>query len=194
MLGMRRSAVMFLGFILFLFLSCGAAVWLGRSIASANEAGPLLEARYFTQHDALWLARAQVGEAGWKSQVDHDAIAWVIFRRWEAARRRNPYATIARVAQQYCASLKPTGRQVHWLRGLELDGGRPARWPVGMRWDVFREPWLGVLSRLDEWAAGRVPDPTRGRAVHFGSPDDPVPKGCVLVELEARNRFYARQR
>jgi len=37
----------------------------------------------FTPRAHLLLAQAVVGEAGWAHVVDHDAIPWLLYRRWQ---------------------------------------------------------------------------------------------------------------
>lgn len=195
MRSLRRWTVEWLpvGILGWLVVSCAVAWLAGGAIARANDTLRPISADDFDQRDALWLARALVGEGGWTSTIDHDAIAWVLLRRWQDARTRNRNATFARVAMQYCASLK-VGRRMGWLRTLDRAGTQPIAWPHGTRWAMYRPRWMAVLERVDAWAAGMVADPSEGRAVHFGSPTDPAPLGHVVLQLATRNLFYARAR
>lgn len=163
-----------------------------RLFARAQDLVPLpVDEDEWNEHTALWLARAQVGEAGWAFYKDHDAIAWVLLRRWREAQAENQHATFARVIQQYCVSIKGTSARSAWLRQLETTGEKPHDWPAGSSWPAHKRAWMQVLDRAEMWADGLVEDPTGGRAWHFGSTDDPVPVGHVAIEgLGTQNIFY----
>ncbi len=160
-------------------------------VAVSASAAPPIPASQWTPEAHLLLARAQVAEADWSTR-DHDAIAWVLARRW-AMRPRRSFAALIR---QYSAPMRGTPRTARqrWVRSLRLDGQQPQWWPRSARWSRSRGEWSRVLGRACEWAAGNVPDPSGGSAWHWGGIGDPPLRGHPVLGLNTRNTFYGRRR
>lgn len=144
----------------------------------------------------VWLARAMVAEAGWLAERDHVAIAYVLGRRWNAMRRRYPNVKLVHMIRGYCAGLEPgraelTPRQ-RWLHGLNLQLREPDGWPrQEASWERHQRWWQQVLKRAEDWSRGRLRDPCRGRAWHWGGDmDEPDSKMFEVDCGETRNTFY----
>lgn len=160
-----------------------ACLWLVQA-AVAQPLGVLPEKRtgQWTRSAHLWLARAMVAEAGWPVQQehcdprrDHAAIAWTLARRWRNATRLLVGWTFERQVRAYCAGLGPTVRRARqrWVQALpgpKQDMSQPPDgWPRGTSWRAHVPLWRATLRFAAAWGKGEVPDPTRGRAWHFGS-------------------------
>lgn len=146
------------------------AVLLLALFATDTHALPI-PAEQWTPRARLWLSRAQVAEAGWIATTDHDVMAWVLARRWRALQSKFPAIGFTDAVRSYCAGLgnrTPSRRQL-WVRALTTDGSPPSGWPSHVSWSAHLPRWRAVVERTDEWAAGRVKDPSRGRADHWGA-------------------------
>lgn len=165
---------------------------------------PLPEEQW-TEGARLWLARCQVAEAGWESHRDHDAIAWVLARRWSqyinhpAQPPRS--VTFEKFIQMYSVPLQgePVSRRQKWVRQLSFDAEQPADWPPAVSWLRHAPLWDAVLVRADEWSRGTVPDPSAGVAMHWGgrTDKDPPPRAYYWwepLQLGTRNTFYRIRR
>jgi hypothetical protein len=147
----------------------------------------------------LWMARAMVAEAGWLAERDHVGIAYVLSRRWASMRKRYPEIQFVHVIRGYCAGLEPgraefTPRQ-RWLHGLNLQLNEPDGWPRNVSWVRHRVWWQQVLQRAEAWSLGKLRDPCKGRAWHWGGEMD-TPEG-KMVEVDCgdtRNIFYGLQK
>jgi hypothetical protein len=136
----------------------------------------------WTPETHTMLAAALVGEAGWKRVPDHDAIPWLLYRRWQAI-GGSFHATV----QSYCRALDGSRP---WLLGLNADGTEPVAWPArDARWSTHRLPWLKIHERLGQWADGKIKDPCQ--ASHFGGKMD-RPRGRMVLAscVGTKNRFY----
>lgn len=167
----------------FLLLIAVAVLWL--SLAARAAAAPPLPPTQRTPQAELWLARTFVGEAGWRGKRAHAGIAHVLARRWHRVVVRFPAMRFETVIKNYAHALgfkrmgTPTKRQL-WIRGL-LGELQPEHWPAGSRWSRHAPLWHAALERSRRWFAGRVKDPCRGRAWHWG--------GTIDVDLAARKRM-----
>jgi hypothetical protein len=124
----------------------------------------------------LWLARGVVAEAGWTSEREHTAMAYVLRRRWRAIHRKEPSVTFLMVIRQYMRGLSPNRRptrRMTWVRSLPEDGvTRPDGWVTGTKgapWGRYAKHWDRVLSWSMRWQAGRIADPCP-LADHWGAP------------------------
>jgi len=134
------------------------------------------------------LAAAVVGEGGWTSGVDHDAIPWLLYRRWQQIGS----GSFDDVIQQYCRALDG-GRP--WLLELDAAGTQPPSWPVDRAsWHRHQPLWLKIRARIGAWAAGKVRNPCP-TAVHFGGAMD-APHGALVPArcAGALNRFWTVRR
>lgn len=172
---------------LFVALSCRA------------HARPPLPEYEWTEYNTLLLARSFVGEAGWYAKRDHVAIAYVLARRWKAARQRWPELRFADLLKLYVKALgygrrSLTPRQT-WLRGLH-GPDRPLGWPAGASWARKRPFWAEAVRRAQAWMRGQLRDPCRGRAWHWGGTIDiPGAKKKRLRPVDCgatENTFYDR--
>ncbi len=109
--------------------------------------------------DAVWLARVAVAESGWSAPRDRAAIWHLLARRAE----RLGWSLPAMV-QAYSSPL----RRGHWALGLGAHGRRPEGFPARLSWAPHLSAWEAVLGDAREFLAGRVADPCRGVAEHFG--------------------------
>jgi len=118
-----------------------------------------------------------IAESGWEAERDHVAIAYVLARRWHQAVKRYPHLRFIDVIRRYCSGLgymlrhEPTKRQL-WVRALSLDGFKPRGWPANASWKKHRPLWRAALKRSDNWYRGKLRDPCRGLAWHFGGKMD----------------------
>ncbi|MBN1654277.1 MAG: hypothetical protein JXA30_10950 [Deltaproteobacteria bacterium] len=175
------------------FITTGA-VLLATSASSAQHAPPIPENQW-TPSTQVWLARAMVAEAGWTSENDHIAIAYVLARRWRRLTERWPELRFLDVIRNYCAGLGSYRRELtprqRWLRSLSWNDLVPEGWPEGISWDRHLRYWRSILERSDRWSKGNLLDPCRGRAWHWGGTID-TPRGrMVPVNCgETQNTFY----
>jgi hypothetical protein len=154
-------------------------------VSATVAAQPPLEADQWNPRTKVWLARAMVGEAGWTASRDHVGIAYVLAKRFERIRRRWPDIRFLDVVLAYAKALGDgrrslTSRQ-RWIRSL---GGaeKPVGWPTRANWPrVHRPLWKKTLKRADDWFAGKLRDPCRGRAFNWG--------GYLDVDLAMRKRL-----
>lgn len=142
----------------------------------------------------LWLARAMVSEADWSAR-DHAALAWALARRWHMRRKLEPEVTFEEIVRRYCAGLrgKPRTQRARWVRELEGED-KPESWNdrSGL-WVNYRSAWLRVRAFARSWSRGKVIDPCRGRATHWGGPMDRPSSHYRAVDCGmTRNIFYAR--
>ncbi|MCK5643243.1 MAG: hypothetical protein KAJ19_20710, partial [Gammaproteobacteria bacterium] len=64
-------------------------------------------------------------------------------------------------------------------------------WPDNVRWSKHQRLWVGALVLSKVWVRGRLPDPCRGRAEHFGyEGDKPKPKMFKVDCGATQNIFY----
>jgi hypothetical protein len=50
---------------------------------------------------------------------------------------------------------------------------RPASFPKKASWKRKKRIWMQTLQRAYNWHLGKYDDPCRGKAVHWGAPQDP---------------------
>lgn len=166
-----------------------------RSVDARAAAAPI-PVEQFDRRTHLWTARAMVAEAGWLSGKDHIAIAYVFSRRWKAMSRRWPELRYLDIVFRYAKGLG-SGRRQHssrqiWIRALSPELSEPIGWPANAAsWRRHRRYWSDTLDRAALWSRGRLADPCRGRATHFGGDMDEPRDGMVEVDCgETKNTFY----
>jgi hypothetical protein len=165
------------------------------SVAEAKQPLPNDELSNF---DKIWLARAMVAEAGWESKRDHVAIAYVLARRLKQMRKRWPHLQYRDVLFAYAKGLGNGRREYsprqRWIRSLSPDLSKPDHWPRKARWERHKALWAATLTRADAWSRGRLRDPCRGRAKHWGGVNlvSDLPKGRMIkIDCgETKNIFY----
>jgi len=141
----------------------------------------------------LALAQALVAEANFTATNDHAAIAHVLQRR--AAQRGVSLATMCglyvSVLRQRSGVYVVNTPRAMWIRGLNLDGAKPAAWPANQSWAANAPRWLAVIATARAAIAGTLANPCKG-AEHWGSEQDRVWRGLERVECSAhvRNVFY----
>ena len=139
----------------------------GEATGGAEIAASPVPAKQCTPAVRVLLARSCVGEAGFHAVNECIAIAWVY-----AKRAKTLGWPISKVIRKYSAAVKPHGKHERpWLFGLNAVGDRPASWPRHLSWRRHRGMWLDLLSEIDRWYAGDVPDPVPD-ADHYGSRQD----------------------
>jgi hypothetical protein len=141
----------------------------------------------------VWLARAMVSEAGWEETDDHVAVAYVLHRRWQLARKQFPGFSMISIIRKYCSGFRNTAvtpRQ-HWVKNLTIDARRPVGWPDDISWKHYRERWLAVLRLAESWRKGEHADPCNGKSMYWGGPMDRPSKRMIQMDCgETKNRFY----
>ena len=140
----------------------------------------------------VWLARSCVGEAGFHAVEECMGIAWTYATRYK--RINKPSIKFETFIKQYSAALKSKFNVTRtWVMGLRIDGKRPSGWPNHLDWKSYAPHWETVLSSLDSWAIGLMPNPVEG-ADHFGGPMDKNvynwQKINPVSSVHFRNRFY----
>ncbi len=118
----------------------------------------------------LTIARAAVGECGWK-MPDCTAALWhTLARRRTHVAERIPGYSLRKMFLQYCAIFKgrSEGRK-RWVRGLRADAASPSGWTSGASWGKHMGRWQKVYARAGDFLQGNVPDPCKGKPVHTGS-------------------------
>lgn len=136
------------------------------SLAQGEMQERPIRARDWTQQAKVLTARSCVGEAGFDALDECIAIAWVY-----ATRARETKMGYVEVVKRYSAALKShSAHRRPWINELNLRGDKPDSWPQ-LRWGVHRHLWKRMLSRLDDWAKGTVPNPLPD-ANHYGSEGD----------------------
>jgi hypothetical protein len=132
-----------------------------------------------TLDDRITLARALVAEADFH-EPDHQAIAWVLAKRYRITRGDEPFAAFV---ARYCSAFKTDTYRSRTIRQLPWGTA-----PLGHPW---KTGWTSVRRFVESWLRGNVQDPCP-EAMHFGGPMDTPPPGWRLVQCgETRNRFYA---
>ena len=169
-------------------------VFFVQTTAGAHESPVELVPDHLWNDDTkIWIARALVSEAGWDETTDHIAIAYVLHRRWQLARKRYPRYTFPSVIKRYCAGFgptPPTPRQL-WVKNLNVKGTRPKGWPNDIRWKDYRNRWFKVIDTVEEWRRGAYPDPCNGHSRYWGGPMDRPSKRMIRMDCgPTKNRFY----
>lgn len=146
----------------------------------------------------VWLARAYIAESGWEARRDWRAISWVLARRWAKGVERFPRLRFVDVVRGYCAGMgaRVWTRRQRWLRGLDFAAQKPPAWPRRASWEDARGHWVAALRMAWRWADGRVGDPCRGAALHWGGPGLDPPRGRMFrVDCgETLNVFYGMRK
>lgn len=181
--GMKQRHKILFGTILIL-----VGLTLLRIAVAAQQADP--PARFepnlgeqWTPEAHLLLAQAVVGEAGWSHAVDHDAIPWLLYRRWQ-----HIGGSFEGVVRAYCKALNGSRP---WLLELDAEGAQPPSWPTNAAsWSAHRKRWLSVYDRIGAWGHGEVSDPCAS-ARHFGGGmDEPRGKMVPARCAGAKNNFW----
>jgi hypothetical protein len=181
--------------VLFTVLIC-LTLLLITQVGATNTAEPnfhLISDRQWNEKTKVWIARALVSEAGWDETTDHVAIAYVLYRRWQIAKRSNPKLSFISVIKMYCAGFgrtAPSPRQ-RWVINLVADGSRPKGWPNDIRWRDYRDRWLKVVDTVESWRTGRFQDPCNGLSRYWGGPMDRPSRRMVRMDCgPTKNWFY----
>jgi hypothetical protein len=137
-----------------------------------------------------------VAEAGWRAERDHIAIAYVLARRWRRMVERWPRMRFLDIVRTYCAGLGDYRREFtprqQWLRSLSPTGTKPKGWPDGASWTRHLPLWKAALERSDRWRQGKLRDPCRGKAWHWGGVIDTPQGRMVPVDCgKTLNTFYS---
>jgi hypothetical protein len=151
-----------------------------------GQAPPLPDAQW-TDEAKIELARAFVGEAGWKARHDHAAIAWVLLKRWQAIQKRFAHISFLDVVRRYCSPLKVDSERARWVQALPwgtLDG-RLAR---------FSRFWADTRKLAYDWGEGWVPDPCPAATYWGGTMDSPSARMRPVNCGRTRNVFYSLRR
>lgn len=168
--------------------------FIGIALPVAAKAG-LIPAKQWTPQVRVDLAKAMVAEGGWESKRDHIAIAYVIARRWWQMSAQRPNLQFRTVLLQYAKGLgegrlKLNPRQ-RWIRSLSVSLTEPDHWPANVRWSRHQRLWVRSLVLAKVWVRGRLPDPCRGWADHFGYENDKPTANMVEIDCgDTKNRFY----
>jgi hypothetical protein len=125
----------------------------------------------------LWLTRALISEAGWRAPADHQAIPWVLRRRWQARG-----GSFVRTIRAYCQGFRLRRRSMsyrqRWVRALpRLPSPR------------YREDYARVLRGVNAWADGLVPDPCP-EADHWAAPSVRRPRWRKVDCGRTKNVFW----
>jgi hypothetical protein len=169
----------------------------GESPTTAVTRNALITDRHWNENTKVWIARALVAEAGWHDTVDHIAIAYVLFRRWQIARRTFPNYSLISVIKRYCTGFGRTAasKRQRWIKNLSADGRRPKGWPGDIRWLDYRDRWLSVIETVDSWRNGYHPDPCRGLSRYWGGPMDKPSRRMIRMDCgPTKNFFYTVKR
>jgi len=125
---------------------------------------PPVKNKHWNEKTKVWLARSCVGESGFTAVDECMAIAWIYAKRSHLVRW-----SLLKMIRRYSAATKP--HEVHrrpWLFELTAKAEKPEHWPDSLRWKRHKKAWLNLLSKLDEWKRGGIPDPLP-EADHYGS-------------------------
>jgi hypothetical protein len=160
------------------------------SVAISGEVSRPLPTSQWNDEVKLWVARSCAGEAGFDAVEECVGIAWVYATRWSKS-KSIPFVQVVR---KYSAAIKHRSTHTRrWILNLRLDSKRPVGWPHDLKWSVHKPLWEKILSALDKWAAGYMPNPVLG-ADHFGGSMDHPGERWVRIHpsegREFRNRFY----
>lgn len=159
---MALKRILFLCFVIATFLFCLGATPAG-SIFNLQRP---IKAKQWTRAAKVWTARSCVGEAGFEALDECIAIAWVY-----ATRAKESGKDYLWIVKRYSAAIKR--HSLHnrpWILQLDHTLKKPDDWPE-LRWGVHKHLWKKMLTRLDSWARGFVPNPVPD-ANHFGSKGD----------------------
>lgn len=142
---------------------------------------------------ATLLARLMVGEAGWRAEVEHAALAWTITRRARVMRRRRGW-TWNETFERYTRSgytARPHSSRHRWVAALDEHGERPGAFPSHLSWPRHARRWQAVLDRARAFLRGQLADPCSGPTEHWAA-EWVGPRGA-MAEADCgptRNRFY----
>lgn len=141
----------------------------------------------------LWLARACVGEAGWKSFQTGEcaAIAHIFHKRSYNHHRRSYFKSMV----DYSAALRVGYKTRPWLKHLNRAGNRPRMLESNVSWSIHHPLWVKTLDFADRFFKGQIPDPTP-KALHFGGVMDVVnmdPLVWKQIDTPFRNKFWERR-
>lgn len=138
----------------------------------------------WTPRTHLILGHCMIAEAD-ESAEDHIAIAYAARNLWKVRQRRWPNMRYEDLLLSYCSvhklSVKSLSKRQRWIRELgfpKLDESgipffeKPENFPRKASWDRKRRIWREILRRAHDWHLGKYKDPCRGRAVHWGAPQD----------------------
>lgn len=148
--------------------------------------GPKGFNRPVTDKDALWAARALIGEAGrnaWQTKEGY-AILWTMLNRWVLTSDVLPRMSYGDLLQRYCQPINPA-----WLHGGAHDPDPTKETDVERRRLVRRSlGWHQLPPQLRKVVydvlTGRVPAGPYAGLVHFAAPDVRPASGVIgPVEL-----------
>lgn len=129
-----------------------------------------------TPKDRKVLVQTLVAEAGWHKVDDYPAILHVLERRRHLPAFEG--LSLSEVAQAYSAFFKPGPDTQHRADVAAITLETAPKW---------------ALKAVDLFYAGRLRDPCRGRATHWGSPEDYAGKtGFLVVDCGNTRNIYTR--
>lgn len=154
---------------------------LSYATTTAYAARPPVPGDQWTPYAHQWLSRAAVAESGWYAKRDHALMAWALVYGWRSRRKTERFKALRFVdhIRNYCSALgrlsTPTRRQT-WVRNLPFMGvdTKPEGWQTGS-WSRNLRRWRRVQKRMIQWGLGRVRDESKGRVLHWGSPNATLP-------------------
>ena len=155
---------------------------------SQAKRGPIVTEEDWTDLAKLRMAQAFLGEAD-GSVPDHEAIAWVLYRRWKIRCRVRGYVPLETFIQWYSSPLKLSvkTKRARGIRTLVWGDPLPGM-PYSRPHHVKR--WKNARKLVDDWQAGRVKDPCP-KALHWGGTmDKPAGHWYPVSCGRTRNIFY----
>jgi hypothetical protein len=160
----------------------------------AHVRGPNGFHRPVTDDDALWAARALLGEASrlaWTTDEGY-AILWTMLNRWVLTAKVLPPMSYGEFLQRYCKPINP-----RWLHGgsfdpnpeVETDEERRRVVRRGLGWHQMSPELRKVVYAV---LTGKVPAGPYAGLVHFSAPGGPVAPGAIPASLPSKtaNVFF----
>ena len=145
---------------------------------------------------ALALSIAVAAESGLPHVSDHEAIPNVLARRWnevDAFERWSFYRLITKYCSVFKIRESRRTRRQKWAMALTLGPQEPMFWTPKASWAVHGPQWTVIVQKMKRFLSRGLPDPCRGRALHWGSSEDPQRANTKRVRCgaDAVNRYYA---
>jgi hypothetical protein len=132
--------------------------------ARAAHCQPLSDAEC-TEEAKIALAQCAVAEVGIDRPREQDALLWTLRNGWRARLPAEPDLAFADHVRAACSIFRSRIQQQRrpWILELTLDGrAQPLRFPINASWIEWSAQYRALLSRIDRWLAGYVPDPCGG--------------------------------
>lgn len=136
------------------------------------------------------LVQGALFEGTW-NRIDY-AAQWHTHRRRAAAAGVPIVDMIRSYDSGFNVELSPQSR---WKMNVTQECEEPVGWPIKLegQWSSYVRRCRRLYADAEAFLQGKLPDPTRGRAWHFGGAMDSPKPGMVLLHVPgAANRFYGR--